>query len=131
MTKAPQPAQVKVLLIEDSKELAVALAGVLALKGLEVLVARDGVAGVEIARREKPVLILLDLMLPKISGFEVCKILKTDNTTWRIPIVIMSTLSKPEQVDRAKAAGADHFIAKPYSLDETVAEIMRFLPKAK
>jgi DNA-binding response OmpR family regulator len=124
-------ARVKVLLIEDSKELAVALSGVLTLKGLEVIVARDGVAGVEAARREKPALILLDLMLPKISGFEVCKILKTDNTTWRIPIIIMSTLSKPEQMDRAKAAGADHFIPKPYNLEETVAEIMRFVPKAK
>jgi CheY-like chemotaxis protein len=119
----------KVLLIEDSKELALALSGVLGLKGLDVVVARDGVAGIDAAKHEKPVLILLDIMLPRLSGYEVCKILKTDNATWRIPVVVLSTLSRPEQVDRAKAAGADHFVAKPYDLDSVVEEILRFIPK--
>ncbi|MDD4004381.1 MAG: response regulator [Elusimicrobiaceae bacterium] len=117
----------KIVLIEDSKELAVALAGVLRLKGHEVLLAKDGITGVETVRREKPDLVLLDLMLPKLSGYEVCRQLKTDNATWKIPVVIMSTLSKPEQVDRAKQAGADHFIAKPYDLDSIIDEILKFL----
>ncbi|MDD2773732.1 MAG: response regulator [Elusimicrobiales bacterium] len=129
MPEAKPAAKPKILLIEDSKELSAALAGVLGLKGMEVFTARDGVSGVELARREKPALILLDLMLPKLSGYEVCKILKTDNATWRIPVVVLSTLSRPEQVDRAKAAGADHFVAKPYDLDAVIGEILRFLPK--
>ena len=119
----------KFLLIEDSKSLAEVLSGVLKLRGIEVFVASDGVSGIEMAKKEKPDLILLDLMLPKISGYDVCKKLKEDNTTWRIPVVVMSTLSKPEQIDRAKAAGADHFIKKPYNLDETIREIMKFVPK--
>ncbi|MFA5161353.1 MAG: response regulator [Elusimicrobiales bacterium] len=119
----------KVLVVEDSKELATALCGVLELKGLEVILARDGVAAIELARREKPALVLLDLMLPKISGYDVCKTLKTDNATWKIPIVIMSTLTRPEQVDRAREAGADHFVAKPYDLDAILDEALRFLPK--
>jgi len=120
----------KIVMIEDSKDVAGALSGVLRLKGVEVFVARDGVAGLELAKKEKPDLILLDIMLPKISGFEVCKMLKTDNLTWRIPVIIMSTLSKPEHIDRAKAAGADHFIGKPYDLDATVSEILGFLSKS-
>ena len=117
----------KVLLIEDSKALAGALEGALKLNGIDTVWASDGVQGVAAAKREKPDLILLDLMLPRISGFEVCKILKTDNTTWRIPVVIMSTLTDKESRTRAQEMGADHFIGKPYDLAATLAEIKKYL----
>lgn len=117
----------KVVLIEDSKTLAGALTGALELEGVQTVWAADGVQGVAAARREKPDLILLDLMLPKLSGFEVCKMLKTNDLTWRIPVVIMSTLTDPESRDRAKEAGADYFIAKPYDLAATLAEIKKYL----
>ena len=117
----------KVLLIEDSKTLASALEPVLQAQGWQTLWAADGVQGVALAKREKPDLILLDLMLPKLSGFEVCKLLKTDNATWRIPIVIMSTLTDRESRLRAQEAGADHFIGKPYDLAATLAEIKKYV----
>lgn len=117
----------KVVLIEDSKSLAGALTGALELEGVQTVWADDGVQGVAAARKEKPDLILLDLMLPKLSGFEVCKMLKTNDLTWRIPVVIMSTLTDPESRDRAKEAGADYFIAKPYDLAATLAEIKKYL----
>ena len=117
----------KVVLIEDSKTLAGALTGALELEGVQTVWAADGVQGVAAARREKPDLILLDLMLPKLSGFEVCKMLKTNDLTWRIPVVIMSTLTDPESRDRAKEAGADYFIAKPYDLAATLAENKKYL----
>ena len=117
----------KVVLIEDSKTLAGALMGALKLEGVQVVWAADGVQGVAAAKREKPDLILLDLMLPKLSGFEVCKMLKTDNTTWRIPIVIMSTLVDSESRTRAQESGADYFIGKPYDLPATLAEIKKYL----
>ena len=117
----------KVVLIEDSKTLAGALTGALELEGVQTVWAADGVQGVAAARREKPDLILLDLMLPKLSGFEVCKMLKANDLTWRIPVVIMSTLTDPESRDRAKEAGADYFIAKPYDLAATLAEIKKYL----
>ena len=103
----------KVVLIEDSKILANALIAAL---GVE-----------KIDKQVKPDLVLLDLMLPKLSGFDVCKLLKTDNATWRIPIVIMSTLADPESRDRAVAAGADYFIPKPYDLPSTLGEIKKIL----
>lgn len=117
----------KVVLIEDSKVLGQALSGALKVEGVEVFWAENGVAGVSLAKQVKPDLILLDLMLPKLSGFEVCKLLKTDNGTWRIPIVIMSTLSDPQSRDRAMEAGADYFIPKPYDLASTMAEIKKHL----
>lgn len=117
----------KVVLIEDSKALATLLITILQKEGIDIQWASDGVQGVSLVKREKPDLVLLDLMLPKISGFEVCKLLKTDNTTWRIPVLIMSTLSDSESRIRAQEAGADYFIAKPYNLAATVAEIKKYL----
>ena len=117
----------KIVLIEDSKILGTALVGALKVENIETLWAENGVAGVTLAKREKPDLILLDLMLPKLSGFDVCKMLKTDNATWRIPIVIMSTLTDPDSRERATAAGADYFIPKPYDLPSTLAEIKKIL----
>lgn len=117
----------KVVLIEDSKVLGTALSGALKVEGVEVFWAENGVAGVSLAKQIKPDLILLDLMLPKLSGFDVCKLLKTDNATWRIPILIMSTLSDPQSRDRAMEAGADYFIPKPYDLASTMAEIKKHL----
>ncbi len=117
----------KVVLIEDSKVLASALTGALKIEGVEAVWAADGVQGVAAAKQHKPDLILLDLMLPKLSGFDVCKLLKTDNATWRIPVVIMSTLADPQSRDRAAEAGADYFIPKPYDLASTIAEIKKHL----
>ncbi len=117
----------KIVLIEDSKVLAHALTGALKINQIETHWADNGVAGVTLAKQQKPDLILLDLMLPKLSGFDVCKLLKTDNATWRIPIVIMSTLADPESRQRATEAGADYFIPKPYDLPSTLAEIKKIL----
>ncbi len=117
----------KVVLIEDSKTLAEALIGALKLSDIQTVWASDGVQGVAAVKREKPDLVLLDLMLPRINGFEVCKLLKTDNATWRIPIVIMSTLTDEESRTRAQQAGADYFIGKPYDLIATLAEIKKYL----
>lgn len=117
----------KVVMIEDSKVLGTALSGALQVEGVEVHWAKTGVEGVTLSKQIKPNLILLDLMLPKLSGFEVCKLLKTDDATWRIPIVIMSTLTDEESRTRAKENGADHFIAKPYDLAATLTEIKKYL----
>lgn len=117
----------KVVLIEDSKVLGTALCGALKVEGVEVSWAENGVQGVALAKQVKPDLVLLDLMLPKLSGFEVCKLLKTDESTWRIPVVIMSTLADPESRLRAQEAGADYFIPKPYDLASTMDEIKKYL----
>ncbi len=117
----------KVVLIEDSKVLGTALVGALKVEGIEAHWAENGVAGVALAKQLKPDLVLLDLMLPKLSGFEVCKLLKTDNATWRIPVVIMSTLTDEESRTRAQESGADYFIPKPYDLAATIGEIKKYL----
>jgi DNA-binding response OmpR family regulator len=119
----------KILLIEDSKILGAALKDALEIKGHEVSWVNDGREGFPAVKKHMPDIILLDLMLPHVSGYEICKAVKKDNGTWRIPIVIMSTLTKPEQKERALEAGADYFIDKPYDLKTTLAEVLKFISK--
>ena len=68
-------------------------------------------------------------MLPHVNGFEICQAVKSDMALIKIPVIIMSTLTAPEDIERAKNAGADHFISKPYDLKQTLAEILKFIPK--
>lgn len=121
------PSKPKVLLVEDNKDLSSALEELLAANGVQVFVAKDGVTGIETARREKPAMILLDLLLPKVNGFEVCRTLKSDPGTRLIPIVIVSTLTKESDMQRARECGANHFIKKPYDIGEILKEVQRLL----
>ncbi|KAF0126577.1 MAG: response regulator receiver [Elusimicrobia bacterium] len=117
----------KILLVEDSKNISTVLVDVLKAEGYAVIHAPDGVTGVAMTRREKPDLVLLDLLLPKLSGYDVCNAIKRDNNTRHIPVLVISTMDKPESVARAKACGAANFMRKPYNLDDLLAEIKRLL----
>jgi DNA-binding response OmpR family regulator len=121
----------KLVLIEDSKNLALALKGALELYGHEVIWISDGRDGLMTVKKNKPDAVLLDLMLPHISGFEICKAIKTDSSIFKTPVIIMSTLTDYDSKQRAEEAGADYFIEKPYSLKETLAQINSYLPKKK
>jgi len=121
----------KIILIEDSKTLAQALKPALEIKGHEVLWVNDGRNALLEIKKFKPQIILLDLMLPHVSGFEICQAVKSDMALVKIPVIIMSTLTSPEDMERAQNAGADHFISKPYNLKQTLAEIFKFIPKEK
>jgi DNA-binding response OmpR family regulator len=119
----------KILLIEDSKTLGAALKTAFEIKGHEVFWVSDGRDAFPAVKKNMPDVILLDLMLPHVSGYDVCKAVKTDNKTYLIPVIVMSTLTKPEQKERAMEAGADHFIDKPYDLKAALSEIYKYIPK--
>lgn len=121
----------KLVLIEDSKNLAIALKGALELYGHEVVWVDDGRQGLMAVKKNKPAAVLLDLMLPHVSGFEICKAIKTDSSIFRTPVIIMSTLIDSESKEKAQEAGADYYIEKPYNLKETLAQINKYLPKTK
>ena len=120
----------KIVMIEDSKAASTVLKEVLEAEGHTVLHAADGVAGLALARREKPDLILLDLLLPKLNGYEVCNALMRDSLTSRTPVLIISTLDTPESIEKAKQCGARNFMKKPYNLDDLLREIKRLLPQS-
>ena len=127
----PQSIKNKILIIEDSKNTSVVLKEVLESEGYAVFLAGDGVTGISMARREKPDLVLLDLLLPKLNGYEVCNSIKRDNLTRHIPILVISTMDSPESIEKTRLCGAKNFMKKPYDLEDLLREIKRLLPSPR
>lgn len=117
----------KVLVVEDDQTLLEALKYNLTKEGYDVVTATDGAQALEIARSQKPDLIVLDLMLPKISGYEVCRILRKDMS---VPILMLT--AKAGEVDKIVGLeiGADDYMTKPFSTKELLARIRALLRRA-
>jgi len=112
----PANLNVKILIADDDASLRELLAATLrADKGYEILIARDGAETIEIARKEHPQLIVLDLLMPKLDGIEACQALKTDPETSHIKIMLLTAAGYSWNREDAEAAGADQFVTKPYS----------------
>jgi CheY-like chemotaxis protein len=117
-----------VLIGEDEPDNRVIMQTVVeSLVGARAEVAGDGLAVLASVERERPRVILLDLMMPGLDGFEVTRQLKSDPATASIPIVAISALARPDDRESALAAGCDHFVRKPFELDELEALINGYL----
>lgn len=117
----------KVLVVEDDFGIAENLRALLTAKGYKVLEAADGATAVTVARKELPELVLLDILLPKMGGFDVCKILKTDAATRKIKIVMITGLSQMADVETAFQNGASDYIIKPFDADRLFRKIDKVL----
>lgn len=113
----------RILVVEDVPLGLAVLRTRLEAEGFTVLTARDGIEALEQARGGHPDLMLLDLMLPRLSGERVCQELRSDPRTRMLPIVVLSARVQEAERLRALAAGADAFIAKPYDMARLVEEI--------
>ena len=109
-----------ILVIEDEEDLVKLLHHKLEREGYQVLSANDGVKGLQILHEERPHLILLDLMLPRMDGWETCRCVREYSD---IPIIVLSALKAVDHKVRGLALGADDYVTKPFSLDELVARI--------
>lgn len=120
----------KILFIEDEEALQKSLSRMLELEGFEVSGAYDGQTGLEIAQKESPDIILLDLILPKIDGFEVLKRLKTDPKTKDIAVIILTNLEQVQGVEKLIEYGPINYLVKAnYTLEEIVQKIKETLNK--
>jgi DNA-binding response OmpR family regulator len=121
----------KILIIEDETDVADLLTLNLRKAGYKVSEAADGASGLQKAREDRPAFIILDLMLPKMSGLEVCRILKSDTATAQIPILMLT--AKAEEVDRIVGLefGADDYVTKPFSPREIVLRIRAILRRGE
>jgi CheY-like chemotaxis protein len=117
-----------VLIGEDEPDNQVILQTVVeSLVGARAAVAGDGLAVLASVERERPRMILLDLMLPALDGFQVARQLKGDPATRAIPIVAVSAMARPDDREAALAAGCDEFVRKPFELDDLEALIRKYL----
>jgi DNA-binding response OmpR family regulator len=113
-----------ILLVEDELTLAETLRYNLEREGYSVIVAGDGVLGLERARRDQPDLVVLDIMLPRLDGFSVCRILRQESD---VPILMLT--ARQDEVDRIAGLelGADDYVSKPFSLGELLARVRAIL----
>jgi len=119
----------KILYIEDNEDNIYMLSRRLKRKGFEVVTAEDGAAGIEAARRERPALILMDLSLPIMDGWEATRLLKSGAETKAIPIIALSAHALEGERERALAAGCDDFDTKPVEFERLLEKIRHFLDK--
>ncbi len=121
----------KILITEDSPTILEITKQFLESKGYEVIQAIDGQEALDKARKENPDLIILDLMLPKMDGFEVCRLIKQNSKIKNIPIIMLT--AKGEEVDRIVGLelGADDYVVKPFSPRELVLRIKAILKRGK
>src|SRR5215470_12968188 len=116
-------AQAKILVVDDEARNVKLLEAILLPRGYEVVQASNGVEALQQVQQERPDLILLDVMMPVMDGFEACRILKENADTRLIPVVIMTALGQVEDRIKGIEAGADDFLTKPVHRDELLARI--------
>jgi len=118
----------KILFVEDESALQKTFGDVLIKEGYDMISALDGEAGLRLAKERKPDLILLDLILPKMDGFEVLKQLKKEVETKAIPVIVLTNLERVVDIEKAIEAGATTYLVKAnYTLEEVLEKIKKAL----
>jgi len=112
-----------ILVVDDNAQNLELLEAYLEDLGGRIRTARDGVEAMEAVRAEPPDVILLDVMMPRMSGFQACERLKADPATRDIPVVVITALNEPGDVERAVDAGADDFLTKPVNKLELLTRV--------
>ncbi|MDK9699827.1 MAG: response regulator [bacterium] len=117
----------RILVVEDEPDYMMALTIRLSVAGYEVIQATDGLQGYALAKRERPDLILLDIMLPKMDGFKVCRLLKFDSNYSSIPILMLTARGMEEDLNLGSEVGADGYLTKlidPKTLIENIETLL-------
>ena len=120
----------RILVVDDEIYIVHILDFSLGMEGYEVLTALDGEQALEKARAEKPDLIVLDIMMPKLDGYETCKLLKADAATREIPVILLSAKGRNVDQKIGFEVGADDYITKPFSPRKLVERINSLLGQA-
>ncbi|MDD5668499.1 MAG: response regulator transcription factor [Candidatus Omnitrophica bacterium] len=121
----------KILVVDDEHELVKLIAFNLTIGGYSVLSAYNGFEALEICNTEKPALIILDIMLPRIDGWEVCRRLRQNPQTRTIPIIMLSALSEVDDKLKGFDLGTDDYVTKPFSPRELVVRVKRVLDRSE
>jgi DNA-binding response OmpR family regulator len=120
----------KVLIADDEENIVISLEFLLRREGFEVLVAGDGEAALQMVAEHHPDLVLLDVMMPKRNGYEVCQRMR-EHPAWRtIKIIMLSAKGRDVEVSKGVSLGADLYVTKPFSNAELVAQINALLAPA-
>ena len=119
----------KILIVDDEPDLVETIRFPLELEGYQVLVSHNGEEGLNQARKESPDLIILDLMLPKLDGYKICRLLKYDERYKHIPILMLTAKTQEKDKLLGKETGADEYMTKPFDLDQLMEKVKGYLSK--
>jgi twitching motility two-component system response regulator PilG len=122
--------QKKILIVEDEESLLKLESILLTTKGFHVQGVTTGLAALKAVAESPPDLVLLDIMLPEMDGFEVCQQIKESPQTRHIPVILLTAKKSPEDMARGKQVGADQYITKPFKSSMVIASIERLLSSA-
>jgi DNA-binding response OmpR family regulator len=117
----------RILVVDDELDIVETLKYVLEANGHEVFEANDGMEGLDQARSIEPDVILLDVMMPKLDGYKVCRMLKFDSQYKDIPIVLLTARSGSQDLSIGEEVGADEYLTKPFDVEEVVTLIARLV----
>lgn len=120
-----------ILVVDDEKELLGLVTLHMKMAGFEVLQAQDGQKALEISKSQKPDLIILDLKLPELDGWKVCKLLREEASTKDMPVILLTALAETEDIIKGFDMGADDYVKKPFSPRELVARVKRVLSRSE
>ena len=117
----------KVLIVDDEPNVAISVEFLMRQEGFEVLVAHDGEQGLARIRADRPDLVVLDIMMPKLDGFEVCRAVRADPSLAGVRILMLSAKGRAAEIAKGLSLGADAYIPKPFSTRELVAKVKELL----
>jgi DNA-binding response OmpR family regulator len=117
----------RVLIVDDEPNIVISLEFLMKREGFEVSVAHDGAEALESIRAERPDLVVLDVMMPKLNGFEVCQAVRADPERAATLIVMLTAKGREAEMNKGLSLGADAYIAKPFSTRDLVARIKSLL----
>lgn len=117
----------KILIADDEPNIVVSLEFLMQREGYQVLVATDGPQALDLIQRERPQLVLLDVMMPGKSGFEVCQAVRADESLTGVKIVLLTAKGRDTDVAKGMALGADAYVTKPFSTKDLAAKVRELL----
>lgn len=118
-----------ILFIEDNSDILENTLEILELDGYEVMGAPDGAIGFEMASKHQPALIISDILLPKVDGYELLKLVKNDPRTAHIPVIFLSASAQREDIEKGKMSGATAYLVKPILAEDLKRAISNILEK--
>ena len=117
----------KVLIVDDEPNIAISVEFLMRREGFEVLVAHDGEEGLARIRSDRPDLVVLDIMMPKLDGFEVCRAVRADPALAGVRILMLTAKGRAAEIEKGLALGAEAYIPKPFSTRDLVARVKELL----
>ena len=121
---------IKILVAEDEEDIRELIAFTLRFAQFEVLTAANGAEAVDVVRAERPDLILMDVRMPRMTGYEACRILKEDDETAEIPIVFLSAKGQETEIQQGLSSGAEEYILKPFAPDDLTRQVKSILRRS-